>query len=617
MSSNKFNPIKEDKDGVVARRVIWTTESLDAAINGLKEGKKLVANPFYENNIKLLKDNLVFNRTKEEVEEWKKCAKDILYFAEKYCILMTPEGRQHIQLRDYQKRYLRHLEKNTLSIYLACRQCSKTTMSAIFLLHYMVFNFDKTALVTGNKRKTAVEILDKIKNIYLELPYFIKGGVYKWNESEIALDNGCRVLAEATTLNTGIGFTINCLLLDEFGHLPANIAEKFYNNIFPTIVASKSRCMITSTQNGYNLFYRLYKSAEAGENDYKAFKTDWDEVPEWNPEKRCWEKRDEAWHQKQIANYGSEEAFNSQFGTEFDVGAKTLLHRNTIRKLRQNVEEYEHKDLPGVSLSENYYWKPGYDPQSQLRQDFIVITGDLAEGVDKDYTVFNINRLIEPGSGKLETVGYYRSNDVDRRDIAKSIMELISIQCNIGNTLLSFERNTYGEFFLKLIEELQDNIPAFDMSCLVKYYNDTNTKFEYGVKISRGNKNSACILFKEDFEKGLIQNNSSVFVTEIGNFTDSEDKGVWKAAFGHDDVVMSMIQVEFVKKTLQYIIFKQDFDAQVATDKNTNFNPYPTLYDGIPIDFGSGFYDGFVESGFKSIYDFERNSNESRLNRLS
>jgi len=155
------------------------------------------------------------------------------------------------------------------------------------------------------------------------------------------------------------------------------------------------------------------------------------------------------------------------------------------------------------------------------------------------------------------------------------------------------------------------------MSCLVKYYNDTNTKFEYGVKISRGNKNSACILFKEDFEKGLIQNNSSVFVTEIGNFTDSEDKGVWKAAFGHDDVVMSMIQVEFVKKTLQYIIFKQDFDAQVTTDKNTNFNPYPTLYDGIPIDFGSGFYDGFVESGFKSIYDFERNSNESRLNRLS
>jgi len=616
--NSKFNPIKEDKEGVVARRVIWSTEALNTAINGLKEGKKLVANPFYENNIKLLKDNLVFNRTPEEIAEWKKCAKDILYFAEKYCVLMTPEGRQHIHLRDYQKKYLLHLFNNRLSIYLSARQSGKTTSSAIFILHYLLFNFDKVALVTGNKRKTAVEILDKIKNIYLELPYFIKGGVHKWNESEIVIDNGCRVLAEATTLNTGIGFSINFLYLDEFAHLPANIAEKFYNNIFPTMAATKGKVAISSTQNGYNLFYRIYKSAEAGENDYKAFKTDWDEVPEWNPEKRCWEPRDEAWHQKQIANYGSEEAFNSQFGTEFDVGAKTLLHRNTIRKLRQNVEEFVHQDLPGVSQSENYYWKPGYDPQSQLRQDFIVITGDLAEGVNKDYTVFDICRLIEPGSGKLECIGYYRTNETDRRDVAKTITELIAIQCDINHTLLSFERNTYGEFFLKLIEELQDEIPGFDMSCLVKYYNDTNTRFEYGIKISRGNKNTACILFKEDFEKGLIDNKSTVFVTEIGNFTDSEDKGVWKAAFGHDDVVMSMVQIEFVKKTLQYILLKQDFDAQSVASNDTNYNPYSSMYDSvIPNEFRSGFYDGFAESGFRSIYDFERNSNESRLNRLS
>ena len=31
-TSNKFNPIKEDKDGVQARRVIWSTESLNIAL---------------------------------------------------------------------------------------------------------------------------------------------------------------------------------------------------------------------------------------------------------------------------------------------------------------------------------------------------------------------------------------------------------------------------------------------------------------------------------------------------------------------------------------------------------------------------------------------------------
>ena len=120
-----FDPIKEDKDGVKAKRMIWSTKALDLAIKGLGEGRKLVANPFYENNIKLLKGDLVFQRTPEEVAEWKKCKKDIHYFVEKYCKLMTPEGIKHITLRDYQHKYLDHLDKNQLSVYLACRQCGK------------------------------------------------------------------------------------------------------------------------------------------------------------------------------------------------------------------------------------------------------------------------------------------------------------------------------------------------------------------------------------------------------------------------------------------------------------------------------------------------------------
>ena len=124
-TKNTFNPIKEDKDGVRAKRVVWSTESLKLALKGMEQGRKLIANPFYENNTKILKGDLVFERTPEEIEEWKKCRDDIIYFAEKYCQLMTPQGIQHVHLRDYQKDYLRHLEKNRLSILLACRQAGK------------------------------------------------------------------------------------------------------------------------------------------------------------------------------------------------------------------------------------------------------------------------------------------------------------------------------------------------------------------------------------------------------------------------------------------------------------------------------------------------------------
>ena len=75
---NDFNPIREDKDGVLAKRMIWSTKSIELAIKGLNDGKKLVANPFYEGNVKLLKGDLVFERTDEEIEEWKKCKDDIL-----------------------------------------------------------------------------------------------------------------------------------------------------------------------------------------------------------------------------------------------------------------------------------------------------------------------------------------------------------------------------------------------------------------------------------------------------------------------------------------------------------------------------------------------------------
>lgn len=119
-----FNPIKEDKDGVKAKRMVWSTKAIELALKGIEEGRKLVANPFYENNTKLLKGDLVFQRTKEEVEDWKHCMNDIIYFVTK-CQFMTPEGIQHINLRDYQEKYLKHLMEHRLSIYLACRQCSK------------------------------------------------------------------------------------------------------------------------------------------------------------------------------------------------------------------------------------------------------------------------------------------------------------------------------------------------------------------------------------------------------------------------------------------------------------------------------------------------------------
>ena len=599
-----FNPVKEDESGKIAKRMIWSTESLNLALKGLEEGKKLKANPFYENNTRLLKGDLVFERTEEEIEEWKKCRDDILYFAEKYCKLMTPEGVQHIHLRDYQKKYLRHLEKNRLSIYLACRQCSKTTMSALFMLHYICFNFDKNALVLGNKRRTSIEILDKTRKVFIELPFFLRPGIYKWNEGEIVLDNGCRIMAEATTINSGISYTFHCVLADEFAHIPPNIIDKFYNNIFPTITASRARFMITSTQNGYNLFYKIWLAAINNESEYAPFKTDWWEVPEWNPEKKCWEKRDEAWHQMQVANYGSEEAFNSQFGTNFDVSANTLISQNILNEKRKAAERFINKDLAGVPCSEYFFWKPSYEPMEELKKDYIIVTCDISEGIGRDYTVFMINRMLNPTTDETECIGYFRSNKIERAQSALAIQLLCSYYMNLNQYIVSIEWNTYGELFLSYLYDNMDNnqeiMRGFDPSNIVKYYNESGSRYLNGVKITSGNKTTACLMFKEDYEKGVIKNDSDAFMFELEKFC-NDGSNHFKASYGHDDMVMSQIQLNFVKKTLQYKILRGQFDEGLEIRSNI-YNPFEDPHNN------------FMISDYFNINSIGENPNKKRLN---
>ena len=164
MKQSDFNPVKEERDGFRAKRAIWSSKALELALIGLEQGKKLIANPFYENNTKLLKGDLVFQRNQEEIDEWIRCKNDILYFSEKYCKLMTPEGIKNVKLRGYQKNYLSHLMDNRLSIYLACRQCGKCNC---FIINVLT-KISDFKLVTKNQKDA-----NRLKK-YFDKNYYIK-----------------------------------------------------------------------------------------------------------------------------------------------------------------------------------------------------------------------------------------------------------------------------------------------------------------------------------------------------------------------------------------------------------------------------------------------------------
>lgn len=581
-----FNPVKNDTENGKSSKVVWSTEALDTALEGLDQGFKLKANPFYDNNTKLLKADLLFERTPEELEHFKECMKDVLVFA-KECQLMTPQGIQHVKLRDYQEEYLKHLQNNRLSIFLSCRQSGKTTTSAIFMLWYVLFNVDKNALVLGNKYKTAKEILDKIKNIFYYLPYYLKPGIRKWNEAEIVFDNGCRIMAEATTINSGISFTYHCVLADEFAHIAPNIVDKFYNQIFPTITAGKARFIISSTQNGFNLFYKLYKGAEAHENDYGPFKVDWDQVPEWNPDKECWEKRDEAWHQKQAANLGGEEAFQKQFGTSFDITGNTLINAKKIRKISATAEEFRSIDMPGQIYSECFKWKTSeiHDIED-LRKMYLTLTIDLAEGIGQDSDIMNIHQLKwdkELEKTYCETIGVCEINDITVPVFAEVVVDFVSKYCDMNNTILSFESNTFGSLFYKSITSYTDKNPnlLWDSGILARYEKDmfsdskdisktqiTGSKYMLGFKVTHASKKAACKIYKLYFEDNLIRNVYTKYITQMENFSDLNGNGSYEATYGHDDIIMAEVQQAALMQTLKYKLLQESFESSLAVSSS-------------------------------------------------
>jgi hypothetical protein len=138
-------------------RVIWTTKKVEQAFRSFEEGYELKESPFYERKTDYRKGNLVYEYTDEEMAEMRRCAKDIVYFADKYCKVMTDEGYKKIELRDYQKEILLNYKNHRFNILLASRQIGKTITTGIFLVWYMLFNFDRNVLLMTNKGETTID----------------------------------------------------------------------------------------------------------------------------------------------------------------------------------------------------------------------------------------------------------------------------------------------------------------------------------------------------------------------------------------------------------------------------------------------------------------------------
>jgi hypothetical protein len=531
----------------------WSTKRVEELLWKVEEeglDYKQVDNPFHDGDPELKRANILWEYTNEEILEIQKCARDVTYFA-KYCQVMMDHGLDYIKLRDYQTSVLKEYQANRFNVFLAPRQVGKSIMSGVMLVWYLLFNHDKNAMLLANVGATAEELMSKIKEIIRGLPWFLKPGIVVNNVMSLKFDNGCRAIAKTTTKTSAIGFTIHFLYMDEFAHIHSNFIESFFRSTYPTVSSSKvSRIIITSTPNGQNKFWEIYQGAMTGDNTFNPIRVDWWQVP----------GRDESWKRDEIANLGSEELFNQEYGNQFLSSSTLLLGSKELQKLKSNETEYVWKDIDAfddLGLNyRNFFWHPKFDPNltDQTGKKY-VLSIDLAGGGGGDFTVLNVFKVVPLPKKAIEElddfedesdffgllqIGVFRDNSIEVEDFKKIAESLIVDVFGSERVKVLLELNYKGEL---LMDKLLNNEEINEETFVYTKHSETARIKKPGIKYSGNNKLKYCENLRQIIRKNrALVNEKKWTISELFSFG-MNGRGTYSSQSGHDDVAMTLVNL--------------------------------------------------------------------------
>lgn len=286
----------------------------------------------YLNDGLLKRAGVLIDFPPEVQEEWLRCRDDPVYFIRTYMrIVHVDEGLVMFDMWDFQQDMMRAMVSNRFFVSKCPRQVGKSIVTAGFILHYILFNKDRSVAILANKQGTAMEILDRVKKAFRYLPDFLQQGVTVWNKGDIELENGSKVSAHATSSDSIRGFSYSMIFIDEVAFIPHNEWEEFWRSTYPTISSGKkTKVIMVSTPNGMNHFYTIWQKAESKKSKFFAFRIHWSQVP----------GRDEQWKEETIANT-SEEAFAQEHECLWGKSIVTIRDRFGIIQNIQIEELYK------------------------------------------------------------------------------------------------------------------------------------------------------------------------------------------------------------------------------------------------------------------------------------
>ena len=455
--------------------------------------------------------------TEEQIRDYLKCKDDPIYFIENFCKIITLDrGLQPFKLYECQKKKVDIIVNERKVILMEGRQQGKTVTAAACILHYTIFNADKTVAIMANKTASAREVLARYQTMYENLPIWMQQGVKTWNKGDVELENNCRVFTAATTTSGIRGKSVNWLYIDEAAIIPNNVADEFFASVYPTISAGETtKILLTSTPLGYNHFWKFWNEAEKGTNGFVSHFIPYTEIP----------GRDEAWAEQQLKLLG-ELKFTQEVLCDFLGSSNTLINGRTIATLSSKDPLYDNPEGNSVDIYE--------DPQEG---HYYCITVDTARGIGGDYSAFVVFDITEM---PYRVVAKYRNNKIAPM-LYPNVIAKVGEDYN--NAFVLVETNDIGGQVVEILhEEIEyDNIFSTVTEKSRQYVSPGFGKStRLGVNTSKQVKRQGCFNFKSLMEEHKLLVFDADIISEISTFV--EKGNTYQADEGYnDDCVMCMV----------------------------------------------------------------------------
>ena len=514
----------------------------------------------YLGNPNVKRDGVQQGWTEELIKEYVKCSKDPIYFAQKYCkVISLDQGLVPFHLYPYQKKMFEAFNEHRFNIVLACRQSGKSISACAYLLWFALFHSEKTVAVLANKGATAREMLSRITLMLENIPFFLQPGTKALNKGSLEFSNNSRIIAAATSGSSIRGLSVNLLYLDEFAFVER--ANEFYTSTYPVVSAGKdTKIIVTSTANGIgNTFYKIWEGASQGINEFHPFRVDWWDVP----------GRDEKWKEQTVANT-SQLQFDQEFGNTFFGTGDTLINAETLMSFR--AKPYKRALENGDLL---IYKEP-------VKGHEYIMTVDVSKGRGQDYSTFN---LIDISVRPFAQVAVYRNN---------TISPLL-----FPNIIYKYA-NSYNKAYVVVESNDQGSVVCNGLYHDLEYENihlESSVKANsIGIEITRKTKRLGCSAIKDILENGKLEIVDENTILEISTFTARGQS--YEASDGnHDDLMMNLVMFGYFSST-QYFGDMTDINL-----KNMIFDQRMREIEDDIVPFG------FIDDGSEHIENLERNNN--------